>query len=131
MNRRDVLNIFAIAPVQAAAAVAARGHHSEKFGAVTIERWQKLHAKGITLDVYFHGVKVTRDCPFANDETGEIHLFKTDKHGQHYVDYETGEVASEWLTGKVEFRRRDPQQKPHDRSRSLRSSKYETARTGS
>jgi len=54
---------------------------------------------------FLNGVDVTKDCQVADDRAGRVLLLKRNPAGRHYRDPATGNVAREWLCGRVEIGR--------------------------
>ena len=62
--------------------------------------------KAMKSRAFLNGVEVTRHCQVADDRAGVVLLLKTNAEGRHYADMERGEVAREWLHGRVEITRK-------------------------
>ena len=76
-----------------------------KFGYVDYARHARLKSMGVYLLCFFNGVDVTNRCRWANDETGEIFLYKHNAEGKPYV--EGADIAAEQLKGNVQFKDAD------------------------
>ncbi len=91
------------------------------YGRVDIERFQVLKSKIPNLRAFLDGEDVTDRCVWADDQTGQAHLFVLDTNGKAFINPFTGLLASETKQGKVEFRDISemlPDQ-PHDYSKDL------------
>lgn len=95
MNRRTFMQGTLLIPT----AMWPKKH--QRYGLMTIFRYQSLKQAGTHLRILVDGIDVTNHCRAAHDIEGWAIIFKTNESGHHYI--ENGEVAKATLRGKVEF----------------------------